>query len=133
MSTTTALHAAIVTALTDAGVHAVYGPADDLPTAADGLVAQAAVLWPRARFNGGLRACGDDSRGEDVLTITCVGATVRDALAVADKVHSAIGGLRLSSKGSPLSQTIATSPTPEPNADPVRVSLAVEYSTITKG
>lgn len=133
MSTTTSVHAAVEAALAGAGVYAVYGPADALPTASDGLVEQAAVLWPRARFHGGIRASGDDSRGEDVITITCVGATARDALAVADKVHAAIGGLRVSDKGSPLTQTIATSPAPEPNADPVRVSLAVEYTTVTKG
>lgn len=132
MSTTTSVHALIKAALTAAGIHAADGPARDLPTV-DGLIGQAAVVWPRARFHGGVRACGDDSRGEDVVTITCVGASVRDALAVADKVHAAIGGLVLSSKGGPLVQTLATAPAAEPNADPVRVSLAVEYSTITKG
>ena len=36
-------------------------------------------------------------------------------------------------RGGTLRQTLATSPAAEPNADPRRVSLAVEYSTITKG
>jgi hypothetical protein len=133
MTTTTSVHAAIMAALTGAGVAAVYGPADDLPVAVDGLLAQAAVLWPAPRLNTYTRMVGTRSGGADRIVITCVGATARDALAVADKVEAAIGGMVLSAKGGTLRQTAATSPVPEPNADPVRVSLAVEYSTITKG
>lgn len=133
MSTTTSVHADIFDAIDAAGVHVVYGPADDLPTGADGLVAQAAVLWPAPRLNLYTRMIGTRSGGADRVVVTCVGATARDALAVADKVEAAIGGMRLSAKGGTLRQTAVTSPVPEPNADPVRVSMAVEYSTITKG
>jgi hypothetical protein len=133
MTTTTSVHALIRAALVAAGVNAVDGPATDLPADADGLVAQAAVLWPVPRLNAYTRANGESSGGTDRVVITCVGATVRDALAVADKVEAAIGGMRLSAKGGTLRQAVATSPVPEPNADPVRVSLAVEYTTITKG
>ena len=131
MNTTTSVHALIKSALTAAGVNAVYGPATNLPTIG-GVVAQSAVLWPSSRLNAYTRACGRSSGGTDRVVITCVGATTRDALAVADKVEAAIGGLVLSAKGSPLRQVAATQPVPEPNADPVRVSLAVEYTTITK-
>lgn len=133
MPTTTSVHAAIMAALTGAGVAAVYGPADDLPTGADGLLAQAAVLWPAPRLNAYTRMEGTSSGGTDRVIIHCVGATARDALAVADKVEAAIGGMVLSDKGGTLRQVIALAPEPEPNADPVRVSMAVEYTTITKG
>lgn len=132
MSTTTSVHALIKAALTAAGIHAVDGPAHDLPTV-DGLVGQAAVLWPAPGQHTYARASGTRSGRADRVLITCVGATARDAIAVADKVEAAIGGMRLSSKGGTLRQTLATSPDAEPNADPRRVSLAVEYSAITKG
>ena len=132
MTTTTAVHALIKAALVAGGVNAVDGPAHDLPTDG-GLIAQAAVLWPAPGLHQYARANGESSGRADKVTITCVGATVRDALAVADKVEAAIGGMRVSAKGGTLRQTAVTSPAPEPNADPVRVSLAVEYSTITKG
>ena len=133
MATSTSVHSAILEALTDAGVYAVLGPADELPGGSDGRVAQAAVLWPQARFNDYGRASGGRSGGVDVVLVTCVGATTFDALAVADNVAAALGGLRLSDKGGTLAQTIASTPAVEPNTDPVRVSLAVEYSTVTKG
>lgn len=132
MDTTTSVHAQIRTALTNAGVYAVDGPAEDLPTSG-GVVAQAAVLWPSAGLHTYTRSTGTRSGRADRVTITCVGATSYDALAVADKVEAAIGGLRLSAKGGTLRQEFVTQPVPEPNADPRRVSLAVEYSTITKG
>jgi hypothetical protein len=133
VTTTTSVHASIGAALTGAGVAWVYGPAEELPTAADGLIAQAAVVYPNARLNVTSRMSGASSRGEDSTVIHCVGATARDALAVGDKVHAALNGLVLSDKGSPLRQTASLRPEAEPNADPVRVALAVEYSTTTKG
>ena len=132
MTTATGVHALIKAALVAAGVNAVDGPATNLPTDG-GLIAQAAVLWPSAGLYAYTRAVGTSSGRADTVTITCVGATARDALAVADKVEAAIGGMVTSAKGGTLRQTAATAPAPEPNADPVRVSLSVEYSTITKG
>ena len=120
-------------ALTSAGVYAVDGPAKKLPTTADGWVAPAAVLYPAAPFHQYRRSSGGSSGRELRLTVICVGHTADDALDVADAVESAIGGMVLPGKGGPLRQTIATSPAPEPNADPVRVSMAVEYTTIRKG
>lgn len=133
MTTTTSILALIEAALIAGGVAAVDGPAKNLPTNADGRVGQFAVLWPDARLNRTTRMSGASSGGEDGVVVICGGATVRDALAVADKVHAALDGLVLSPKGSPLRQTARTRAAPEPNADPVRVSCAVEYSTITKG
>jgi hypothetical protein len=132
MTTTTSIHALIKAALVAAGVNAVDGPANDLPTDG-GLIAQAAVLWPFPRAYAYTRANGTSSGGTDRVVIHCVGATSRDALAVADKVEAAIGGMVTSAKGGTLRQVAATQPVPEPNADPVRVSLGVEYVTITKG
>jgi hypothetical protein len=133
MTTTTSVHGLIKAALIADGVDAVDGPADDLPVDADGLVAQAAVLWPAPGLYHYRRMIGQRSGRDDSILILCVGATARDALAVADKVENSIGGMVLPGKGGTLRQTIATAPVPEPNADPVRVSLAVEYTTVTKG
>lgn len=133
MATATSVHAAILAALSGAGLYAVEGPADELPAGADGLVAQACVVYPH-RLSYYARMSGGSSGKGDVTTVHCVGATVRDALAVADKVDAALGGLMLSAKGGTLRQTGTSGPpVPEPNADPRRVSLAVEYSAITKG
>lgn len=134
MATASSVYAAVKAALTSAGVAAYDGPAEDLPVDDDGLVAQAAVLWP-SRLNTYTRMNGHNSGATDRQTIICVGATTLDALAVADKVEAAIGGLMLSPKGGTLQQVddVPRLPEPEPNADPVRVSLAVEYAAITKG
>ena len=129
--TVTAVHGEIKAALVAAGVYVVDGPADDLPSV-DGVVGQAAVLWPSPGFHTYTRVSGSSSGRVDRVLIACVGATTFDALAVADAVEAAVGGLRLSG-GDVLRQTLATQPSPEPNADPRRVSLAVEYATITKG
>ena len=45
----TSVHTAIKAALIAAGVYAVDGPADDLPSDG-GVVRQAAVLWPSPAF-----------------------------------------------------------------------------------
>ena len=134
MSTVTATHALVRDALLEAGVHAVDGPADDLPVDPDtGLVGQAAVLWAHPGWHQYTRSSGTRSGREDRVTVICVGATRNDALAVADKVEAAVGGMRLSGRGGTLRQSVATQPVAEPNSDPRRVSLAVEYVVITKG
>ena len=122
----------IKAALVAAGIDADYGPRPDLPTEG-GLVAQAAVLYPSSPLNRYTRSVGTSSGREDGVTVVCVGATVLDALNVAHEVEQAIGGMRVSDKGGTLRQAVATAPAPEPNADPVRVSLAVEYTVVTKG
>lgn len=127
----TSVHSEIKAALIAAGVYAVDGPADDLPSDG-GVVGKAAVLWPSPGFHTYTRVSGASSSRIDRVLITCVGATTFDALAVADAVEAAIGGLRLSG-GDVLRQSLVTQPISEPNADPRRVSLAVEYTTITKG
>ena len=132
MTTQTAFFGLVEAAARAAGLHVVAGPADDLPTEG-GLIAQAVVLWPSAGLHDYDRMCGTRSGRADRLRATCVGPTARDALAVADKLEAAIGGMRTSAKGGTLRQTFATDPVVEPNADPRRVSLYVEYSTTTKG
>ena len=64
MATATSVHAAILAALSGAGLYAVEGPADELPAGADGLVAQACVVYPHrlsyyARMSGGSSGKGD--------------------------------------------------------------------------
>lgn len=134
MTSATALQVSIRAALSAAGVHAVFGPADDLPLAPDGRVAQAAVLWPAAGLHQYSRATGTRSGRMDGVNVVCVGATSLDALAVAEAVEAAIGGMGHPGDGSPMRQAVAAGePTPEPNTDPVRVIYQVQYSTITKG
>lgn len=131
--TTTGTHALIKAALTAAGIHAVDHPALDLPAGPDGLIAQAVVVRPSTGQYQYTRASGTSSGRIDGVTLYCVGATGYDALAVADKVEAAIGGMRLSSKGGTLRHDFKTDPAPEPNADPRRVEVVLGYSTITKG
>ena len=134
MTSSTSVHAAIRDALADAGVYAVFGPAEDLPRGEDGLIGQAAVLWPAAPLHDYVRVSGDASGRRDRVSVVCVGATVLDALAVADQVEAAVGGMRVSEGGGTLRQIVSTSsPVPEPNSDPTRVSMSVEYATVTKG
>lgn len=131
MTTQTAAFGMVETAISGAGLYVTEGPADVLPTEG-GKVAQAVVLWPSAGLHQYTRMVGTRSGRSDRVRALCVGSSARDALAVADKLEAAIGGMRLSAKGGTLRQTFATDPVAEPNADPVRVSLYVEYSTITK-
>lgn len=133
MTSSTAIHGAILAALAEAGIYAVFGPAESLPRDGDGLIGQAAVLYPAAPAHDYTRSSGDSSGRRDRVTVVCVGATVRDALAMADKVEAAIGGMRPSSTGGTLHQITGTAPTLEPNTDPARVSMSVEYATTTKG
>lgn len=135
MSTVTATHALVRDALLAAGVYAVDFPADDLPVDPEtGLVGQAAVLRAHPGGYQYTRASGTRSGREDRLTVICVGATGNDALAVAGQVEEAIGGMRLSDRGGTLRQSVAMEqPVAEPNSDPRRVFLAVEYVVITKG
>lgn len=131
--TATSIYTAAKAALTVAGVAAYDGPADDLPTGADGLVAQAAVMYPGRLGHDLRRMSGGRSGAEDAVTVHCVGATVLDALAVSDKVAAAFAGLKLSAKGGPMGQSSREGAVVEPNADPRRVSIAVEYTSVTKG
>lgn len=134
MTPSTAVHILIRDALTAAGVAAFDGPARDLPMdPGTGLVGQAVVLWPSAPLHTYTRASGASSGRANRVLLTCVGASSLDALAVADRVEAAIGGMRVDAKGGTLRQALATDPVPEPNTDPLRVSLAVEYAVITKG
>ena len=57
----TSVHTAIKAALIAAGVYAVDGPADDLPSDG-GVVGQAAVLWPSPGFHTYTRVSGSSSR-----------------------------------------------------------------------
>lgn len=131
--TSAASHELIKATLIAAGIDAEYGPRKVIPVGTDGKVKQAAVLYPTAPLHQYPRTSGGSSGREDTVTVVCVGPTVLDALNVADEVEQAIGGMRLPGKGGTLRQTVSTNPAPEPNADPVRVSMSVEYSTITKG
>ena len=134
MRSSTSVLAAIRAALVAAGVQAVDGPADELARTPDGLIAQFAVLWPLTPQHQYTRLCAGRSGRVDGVTVQCGGASAGDALAVVDKVESALGGLRLPGGGvllpSPFS---AGGPLAEPNSDPVRVYMSVEYSVVTKG
>lgn len=134
MSTSSSVFATIRAALEAGGVSVFDGPARDLPMdPGTGTVGQAVVLWPGAPLHSYSRQCGSSSGRTNRVLVTCVGASSLDALAVADRVEAAVGGLRVDARGGTLRQVLATDPVPEPNTDPLRVSLAVEYTVITKG
>ena len=132
-SSVTVVHEEIRAALVAAGVAATYGPAPYLPTRDDGMVGQAAVLWPTPGRVQQTRSSGRMSGREDRVQITCVGATVLDCLAAVSKVRAALVGVRLPSGGLLIEDPIAMQPTTEPNTDPVRVSVPLMFTCVTKG
>lgn len=132
-SSVTVVHEEIRAALVAAGVTAVYGPAPSPPVRDDGMVGQAAVLWPSPGRVQQTRSSGRMSGREDRVQITCVGATVLDCLAAVSKVRAALVGVRLPSGGLLIEDPIAMQPTTEPNTDPVRVSVPLMFTCVTKG
>lgn len=135
MSTLTAWHNEVRQTL-NAALPTQFGPADTLPTE-DGSVVQCAVLWPTTgalarRANGGTH-----QRTDSVLAVF-VGPTVLDCLAAVGKGRKALEGARLVTSGNGGGRVVeggftGAQPTPEPGTDPVRVSLTVQFDSITKG
>lgn len=111
---------------------AFHGPAPTLPTSG-GKVTQCAVLWPTAgapRYRANSTGPADRS---DAFTVICVGATALDALAAADKVRAALTGTIIHPGDAPLRETgLGATPTAEPGTNPVRVSLPLQFTTISK-
>lgn len=132
-SSVTVVHEEIRATLVAAGVTAVYGPAPSLPVRDDGMVGQAAVLWPTPGRVQQTRSSGRMSGREDRVQVTCVGATVLDCLAAVSKVRAALVGVRLPSGGLLIEDPIAMQPTTEPSTDPVRVSVPLMFTFVTKG
>ena len=132
-SSVTVVHEEIRAALVAAGVTAVYGPAPSLPVRDDGMVGQAAVLWPSPGRVQQTRSSGRMSGREDRVQVTCVGATVLDCLAAVSKVRAALVGVRLPSGGLLIEDPVSMQPTTEPNTDPVRVSVPLMFTCVTKG
>ena len=123
----TTLQARLETALP-----AFMGPANDLPTR-DGSVEQSAVIWATP----GETAHRADTRAStgrrENFNIVCVGATALDALASAQKVRAAIAYWVPNTGASPVTETgLSTTPAAEPGTDPIRVSLTLQFTTITK-
>lgn len=132
-SSVTVVHEEIRAALVAAGVTAVYGPAPSLPVRDDGMVGQAAVLWPTPGRVQQTCSSGRMSGREDRVQVTCVGATVLDCLAAVSRVRAALVGVRLPSGGLLIEDPIAMQPTTEPSTDPVRVSVPLMFTCVTKG
>lgn len=133
LPTQTSIYDLIKAAVAAGGVATFDHPATSLPTKPSGSVAQAAVLRPSAGLHQHTRFTGDSSGRLATVTVYCVGATNRDALAVADKVHLALNGLVLAGCSPLRQESRPDEPATEPGTDPVRVSMSVTYSTITKG
>lgn len=135
MPTTTSVHILIKAALvTEFGEqYALDWPADELPKSADGLIAQAVVILPEPGVLRSVRASGGSSGRDDTARLYCVGPTRYDVLAVVDRVRGAVFGLRTSAKGGVLREAIAQDMGTEPNTDPVRHLVYLEYTTVTKG
>lgn len=134
MSTLTAWHNEVRNVL-NAALPTQFGPADSLPTEG-GSVVQCAVLWPTA---GALatRSSGGPHQRTDSVVVVFVGPTVLDALAAVGKGRKALEGARLIASGRGGGKVheggfVGAQPTPEPGTDPVRVSLSVQFSAITK-
>ena len=134
MTSQVEVYTEIKAALVAAGVTAVDGPADDLPRDAHGMVADCVVMYPspgephERRMGGGMSGRGD------AVTIVCAGHSPLDAANVAHAVQSALDGYRLPSGGLLTSGLGgAVQPAVEPNADPQRASMPLEYRTVTKG
>ena len=132
-SSVTVVHEEIRATLVTAGVTAVYGPAPSLPVRDDGMVGQAAVLWPTPGRVQQTRSSGRMSGREDRVQITCVGASVLDCLAAVSKVRAALVGVRLPSGGLLIEDPVAMQPTTEPSTDPVRVRVPLMFTCVTKG
>lgn len=115
----------------NAQVPAFLGPAPTLPTS-QGKVTQCAVLWATAGASRN-RANANVADRVDTFTVICVGATALDALAVAGKVREALTGVVTHAGASPIREVSpASAPAAEPNTDPVRVSVALQFTTISK-
>ena len=120
--------------LTASGIVALDGPAGDLlPRDQYGLVAPCVVMYPSAGQPQVTRMSGGSSGRDDAVTLVCAGHTPLDAAAVAHDVQAALDGYRLPSGGLLAPGMIGGAPAVEPNADPQRASMPLEYRTTTKG
>ena len=117
------------------GTTVVEGPANTLPTQADGRVAQAVIVWVSPGRAIQTRSTGGVSGRADTITLHCVGPTSRDALKVAGDVRAALAGRTLTTKGGPLIDITpdGVMPTVEPGTNPVRVFVPVQFASISKG
>lgn len=111
------------------------GPAEKLPTV-DGRIAQCAVLWPTTGEER-VRNAGGVHQRTDTVAAVFVGATSLDALAAVQKGRAALEGARLVASGAGGGRVreggfVGAAPTVEPGTDPVRVSLTVQFTAITK-
>ena len=134
MGTLVAWHREVLATLGTA-LPSFLGPADSLPTVG-GRIAQCAVLWPTTGQTH-TRAAGGVHQRTDTVAVVFVGATSLDALAAVQKGRAALEGARLIASGTGGGQVreggfVGASPTVEPGTDPVRVSLTVQFSAVTK-
>lgn len=129
MVTSSSVQSLILDALTAAGVHARFGPLEDMPAGG-----QAAVLWPMAGAPRMTRAAGGVTGRGDGVQVQCVGRSALDALAVVDRVDAALLGLRVTPAGGLLVRDVDRPRVlVEPNSDPARHFAPVIYSVVTKG
>lgn len=112
-----------------------WGPAEHLPTEG-GQIVPCAVLWPtpgtvQYRADGRTAA-----RRVESLRLVIVGPTVLDVLEAVDTARQALVGqrMRASARGGPVTESgfIPGDPTPEPGTDPVRVSIPIQLTAVTK-
>lgn len=134
MGTLVAWHREVLATLGTA-LPAFLGPAEKLPTV-DGRIAQCAVLWPTTGQTH-TRAAGGVHQRTDTVAVVFVGATSLDALVAVQKGRAALEGARLIASGAGGGRVleggfVGASPTVEPGTDPVRVSMSVQFSAVTK-
>lgn len=114
-----------------------WGPAEHLPRDADGMVAPSAVLWPTPGTVR-TRADGTTTSGRvEGLRLVLVGPDVLSVLEAVDTARAVLVGKRMRASGrggGPVTESgfAPGEPQPEPGTDPVRVSVSVTLSAITK-
>ncbi len=115
----------------------LWGPAEHLPRDDDGMVVPSAVLWPTPGTVR-TRADGRTTSGRvEALRLVLVGPDTLSVLGAVDTARAVLVGKRMRASGhggGPVTEAgfTAGEPTPEPGTDPVRVSVSVTLSAITK-
>ena len=132
--TLTTVHREVMDLLTTTGLHVAWWPAETLPTAPDGRVAQFVALSPTPGSGTYARMSGGTSGRSDSVQLICGGPTIRDSLAAAEKARAALDGVRLPS-GALLREDGFQDvlPAAEPGTNPIRVYTQLTYVWTTKG
>ena len=132
-----AIYREIITLLEAAGLPTYLEPAHDVPSGPDGRVIQFASIPVNAGTERHRAGGRPHDRVESVL-VRAVGPTGWDALAVAQKIRDTLAGIRLEAAGPGAGRLNEgdwsnAEALPEPDTDPLRVSVPVFFRFVSKG